>query len=595
MALSNDIKFYYSKQNTPVLDNSTRIVPAPLISISPEIYYSNDSVVGYTYNITLNGYANAIRDNERPTNDLTYEIDNVISHMDHIRDVFSYNGGNIYIQQGNNNAISVEGVTLKSINFNQSNNLWTQYSPFTIELECNEVNFSGCVPSGIIQACTGSFFHPPAQTQIYASTGLIDFAKYKIKSFNDSWTFDIDETIHNNYVTSTTGIYNNTFKISYTLSAVGKNVYVKDKIIPAWEQAKLFCQYRLYTQASGLFKNVLQQDTKEGDTNFINPKLEIKDLYTNIPISGTSGIFSLPEYRIYNESINCETSESDGSFSVTYNATAKKFDKNYSDSENAAFHTFTQNVNHIDNEERTTSINVEGTVTGLIPGGFIHPTGLAIARDHFTLPSSGNFILKENNSSSTYSNAKSSFLAYIKSNNSNDLSLAFKTLLDISNSGLNLVDNAGNFISGKPDPTSFVVDHNFSDGIINYTANYDTKNAITSKYGYSNITISRKYPITIFKEFVIPGRANGPIIQKLGTKENGKISITVEGVDLDNISSSSYLSPITDTLDVNSIAGLQDLINQSVTDDYIKTKSEYTKNAIDGSFVINLEFLCKKI
>lgn len=595
MAISNNITFYYTKQNAPILDNTTRIVPAPLIDISPEIYYSNDTPIGYTYNITINGYANAIRPNERPPADLTYEIDNVISHMDHIRDVFSYNGGNIYIQQGNQNAISIEGVTLKSIQFDQSSNLWTQYSPFTIELECNEVNFSGCVPSGIIKSCSGNFFQPPVQKEIYASTGLININNYKIKDFNDSWTFDIEEDINNNYITTTSGIYNNSFKVSYTLSATGKNVYTNGKFIPAWEQAKLFCQHRLYTQASGLFKNVLQHSTTENSTNFINPKLEIKDLYTNIAISGTSGLFCLPEYRIYNETINCETSEANGSFSVTYNALAKKLDSNYSDAENAAIHNFTKSVNHTDNPERAVSINVEGTVTGLVQGGFIHPTGIGIPKDNFILPASGNFIVKQNNSTTPYTNAKAAFLARIKSNSANDLSIPFKTLLDITKSGLSVVDNNGNFVAGQPDPTSFVVDHNFSDGTITYNASYDTKNTIASTYGYSNVSIVRQYPVPIFKEFVIPGRAAGPIIQKLGTNENGKISITIEGVDTDNINSQSYLNPINDSLNMDAINGLQDLVNSTITSDYIKTKSDYTKNPIDGSFVINLEFLCQKI
>ena len=51
---------YYCKQSeSPGSDH--RLAPAPTIVISPEIYYANDNVVGYTYNVTLNGYANALR------------------------------------------------------------------------------------------------------------------------------------------------------------------------------------------------------------------------------------------------------------------------------------------------------------------------------------------------------------------------------------------------------------------------------------------------------------------------------------------------------------------------------------------------------
>ena len=46
----NRSKMYYCAPGSSV-GGTTRLVPAPQISISPEIYYANDTVIGYTYNI----------------------------------------------------------------------------------------------------------------------------------------------------------------------------------------------------------------------------------------------------------------------------------------------------------------------------------------------------------------------------------------------------------------------------------------------------------------------------------------------------------------------------------------------------------------
>ncbi|NCA30619.1 MAG: hypothetical protein EBS93_07875, partial [Chitinophagia bacterium] len=73
------VEVYYCKQNESPLPEH-RIAPAPAISIVPEIYYVNDNVTGYTYNITLNGYANALR-KDLDSDSVAYGLSGVISHM----------------------------------------------------------------------------------------------------------------------------------------------------------------------------------------------------------------------------------------------------------------------------------------------------------------------------------------------------------------------------------------------------------------------------------------------------------------------------------------------------------------------------------
>jgi hypothetical protein len=104
------LEVYYCKQSESP-GSSHRIAPAPQISISPEIYYANDNVIGYTYNITLNGYANALR-KEINAGSTAYGLSGVIDHMGDLREIFNTNGGNLYVKQGSNELLVAKGATI---------------------------------------------------------------------------------------------------------------------------------------------------------------------------------------------------------------------------------------------------------------------------------------------------------------------------------------------------------------------------------------------------------------------------------------------------------------------------------------------------
>ena len=113
---STPIEVYYCKGNaSPV--SGDRIAPAPTITISPEIYYSNDKPNGYTYNITLNGYANALR-KELDAGSVDYGLEPTVDHIGDIRQIFNFNGGDLYIKQSNSTIIKAKGATIKNLEFN---------------------------------------------------------------------------------------------------------------------------------------------------------------------------------------------------------------------------------------------------------------------------------------------------------------------------------------------------------------------------------------------------------------------------------------------------------------------------------------------
>jgi len=191
----NVIVYYRTEAN--------RLAPAPTISISPEIYYSNDNPIGYTYNVTLNGYANALR-KELNAGSTDYGLEPVLDHMGDIRQIFDRNGGDLYITSSGNKIVA-KGATIKSITFNPSDNRWVNYAPYTVELEFNEVDFIGCSGNPPID-CSNSIFHQVANAKNICNN-LVNLTSHKKKAFSDKWTFTIDERIYNQY----DYIYNNAF------------------------------------------------------------------------------------------------------------------------------------------------------------------------------------------------------------------------------------------------------------------------------------------------------------------------------------------------------------------------------------------------
>ena len=247
---NSQLQVYYCKQ-TESPGPAHRIAPAPQILISPEIYYANDSVIGYTYAVTLNGYANSLR-KDLDSGSVDYGLAPTVDHIGHIREVFNTNGGNLYIKNGSQELLVAKGATVQKLEFKESDNRWVNYSPFTITIEFNEIDLKGCNQACAI-GCSSSIFHQINNAKI-TSDNLVDIKTYKLKEFKDKWTFTIDDKIYESF----NNVYNNILKVDYTVSATGKNFYQNDNLVPAWQQARLFVQDRLYKQVKSLINGQLQ-------------------------------------------------------------------------------------------------------------------------------------------------------------------------------------------------------------------------------------------------------------------------------------------------------------------------------------------------
>jgi hypothetical protein len=322
-----DIKIFYG----PV-DADHRLIPAPDISISTQINYANDTIIGYTYTINLTGVVTAldlrnVEDGDAYDEPEHYNTGAIADHMHKLRQILSQNGNILRILgSGENpaNILEASGGILRSLNFSESDNNWTHYARYEASIEFNTLYLAGNT-----EGCG----YPFISADSYASnaSGTVDISQFKIKSFQDSWsfTFDENEAYERNQLTDlyqNLSINNNSFNIEYSISATGKNHYVYDtensdssKLLPAWEQAKNFVQNRLYYQVTSLINGVL----KNSDTNVCSPLGSLSSM--NTP-GGSDGLLSSlgdSIYSIFNEQITCEASESEGTFSANYTATVK--------------------------------------------------------------------------------------------------------------------------------------------------------------------------------------------------------------------------------------------------------------------------------
>jgi len=597
------IKFYYGPE-AEVLE-SYRVVPAPQISINTQLSYANDTIIGYSYIISINGVISSLSQEyiESLEDDLIYEEESpssglltsenelvlidesetilyandpnsidqirnirpILFGIEYIRKLFSRNGSALTIRDDqNDNLLRAKGGILKSINFNTSSNQWTSSCPYAIELEFNELEI---LDETIL--CSDSLIDINSQT-----TNLVDITKYKIKNFSDTWNINAEDSIYNHIYGNSLDIVNSEISLSYSLSATGKNYFLEDQLSPAWIQAKNFVQERLYQQV----RNLASTLTRSGDT--CSASKTLSEIHTNDGDGLISGISS--DYSIYNETLSCNTSESEGTFSVQYNAILKRnYDSNYSSSN--VRHTLNKSISSaVNGNKNNITISVDGQVEGLCEGGLLQNFGT------FSFPQNGT-ILQTGSTSTKYTNANA-FLPKIITGD--DLKNEFKSALNITASELELQSGEGCEIDIKP--ANFSLTHNYMTGIISYTTEYSSDRACsqneTDGESVFKTSISVDEPVPIISELIVP---NGSyVIQDIGTYTAKKISVTSEG---------KKNRECCDTADINVF--LEEILNSDIEtlfpflefpdeEQFILTNKSFSYNILEGSYTVNLEYIC---
>jgi hypothetical protein len=504
MSYDPPVKLYYLPQNSNVAANeSYRLVPAPQISITPEIYYANNIAIGYTYNVTLEGYATSL-DLRNPSPSSSF--DNTLSSIQNIKNSFFIANGTLLITSNSGEVLKGTGGILKSIEFQESENNWVNYAPYVIQLEFNELLLGSC--SGVTP-----FSCSALPSGIVPSPQLVDMAKYKIKSFEDNWSINLDQNIYSVY----SGINNNYFNVEYTVSAVGKNYinYTNNNLLPSWEQAKNFVQDRLVKQINNLTLSCL--DT---NTDGCSGGKSLSSVFT--PGAGILDSINIgANYDVFNESVAVQASESDGSFSATYKALIKEL----GDAGNA-IHTFDVTKKISDNDSgKVISCNVQGSIQGLVKRGLIKGSSV------LSLPSSGVIIqhIGSGDNNSKYSQALNYYNSIGDSKKLNDNFVSQKLQINYSALGISGCSDP----SGVPPCTSFSLTHDYTQGILSYSIEYDSFNVLSRMSGVpiKSYSLSIEEPVPMIAEFIIPGRSGGPIVQLLDVETPRKYSLSVEGLE----------------------------------------------------------------
>lgn len=603
-----DIKIYYGN-----LLPENRLIPAPNISISINYEYSNDTIIGYSYIFSIDGTATALDlrnldyGDEYPSSPIL-NFGGVIDHIHKLRSILSNNGNILYIINSQDDSIILQarGGILKSFSFDESNNNWQHTASYSASLEFSNVDFMSSLDS-----CDNVFLDPTSFSN--DPSGAVDINNFKIKSFNDNWSFNFGENeafarvkhIDSGY---NLDMNNLSFDIEYSINAVGKHFYIyendKSKLLPAWEQAKNFVQYRLHSQVSNLLNNVLKNPYSSCSSS---------DGLDDIHIPGFTGLLSSlgdSTYKVFNEEISCEASESEGSFSATYSATVSTLLGNDLWSHPSSTHTVEKSIQTtIENGVVIKNISISGTIQGLIEGGLIRINQV------LQLPNKGSIRLLNNITENKYKNAKILLDKIYSEDDYNqgqgpcgkrDLKTFFKNALGITVDQLQTSneqpqaepcqdDPNSCIVPDPPHPSSFNLTHDYINGTITYKVDYNS-NSISCQNGsnnkFSQINISTNMPTKIFAEFNIPNSNSCPVIQELGTYTAKKVNVTITGNDSSCIGKPQEIN--FDTLINCGSCGSEEYlpVELPLGSDYILTQQQYTNNPIDGSFTLNLAYIC---
>lgn len=562
------LKLYYA---------DTLISPIPTITISQDNIYANDTIIGYIYTVSINGYIIPIIDNP-------YGLPEILASINNIQNLLSKNSNNLKITNTENNVTNdillLKGGILKDIDFPDSSNNWSRFAEYSATLEFNELiilNENITCNNGYIDSAS-------------ISTSLVDINKYKISDFNDGWTFstDTESSYAYSFKSDNTNngnidIVNNVINITYNISATGKTYFDDNKeLLPGWVQAKNFVQKRLYDQ----IKNLSSSLRLSGNEN-CNANLDLSTIHSAYSSGLIVGDKSLQNnntinnnYQIYNETIQCGVSESNGTFSLEYNAKLKR-NNNNNLSSNDTIHTFSKEITYNKTGGKlTSSININGTIEGLCPGGLIQSSG------NFNLPDKGNLIIGPSYKSKF--NSANNLLSKIFNINQNDLSTSFKNALNINHNELLLTNNCNNNII----PSSFSLTKNYMTGTINYSVEYDTdRNCSTINVDDTTVaktTIDIEWPVPIVTEFTIPG--GNFVLQDLNTVTAKRISVSIEGRSKKDICTN--LNTLLTQIAADPLIILPSTV---VLPNYVGstlTGRTLNYNPIDGSYNMTLSYIC---
>lgn len=598
---STAARMFYVKMDDSGSDPNHELVPSPNISLTIENFYANESIIGYTYNVTLTGYA-ASKQNRSQNHIPT--IDYVVGSVAKIQNIFDSvgNGGKLVIKSPNGGDMMVfKGARIKSINFAPSNNQWVRYSEYTIELEFNDAELYGCNFSST-KGCSSSLYDGGSNGTSTVHAQLVDHGAnaplgYKIKSFNDKWNIDLQDDIYDwakIHDIDNLELNSKRYNVQYNISAVGQHYWDDNgKLFPAWKQAKAFCQDRLVKQINGLYNNMAMHYAGE-ENQFCGSSEDVTTIHS---VTSPSIHQTIGPYYIYNETITYGPSESDGSFDISYSAIVKRNFGGGCVSHPQATHSL--NITYGGNKEYGKSQGKTATLSGSIQGLLKYGNNGSIIwpnAEGFRIPDSPNTMLFHPKTPDTrykWNVAKELLDKFLDEGTGE---ITCKALAEVVTQYLQ--SDCYNRYPGEPCsddgdtefdpltliPNNFTVAHNYGQGSIDYTVEFSTESK-----SRCNVTITIEEPVPLTAEFTIPGV--GIYYQLLGGSTAKKWTINAEGTSTlcQQCTGGSNLN-ICDS-DIPGIENCNNFVPPN-NGDYLMISNQKTYNPVDGSFSYNATYVC---
>lgn len=214
--------------------NNARIIPAPIFTFNKEYQTSQDGTkIGTLFTYSINGYLLSFNGSPDASGNFytgslynpdgraepTYleslneynSVASIFRKQEALRELFSEDGHSLEFQAFDGSPAIKCNPRIKSINFNEG--VWFNKCEYSIQLESDVVYING---------------------QIYGEDDYTD----KISEASESWSIETVE--------DSDADYQQTYRLTHTISATGKRFYDKDESLEkeAWEQAKSFCLSR---------------------------------------------------------------------------------------------------------------------------------------------------------------------------------------------------------------------------------------------------------------------------------------------------------------------------------------------------------------
>lgn len=535
-------RMFYQEVSRPdtQFDPDRELVPSPNINITLENFYSNESIIGYTYNVTLTGKASSKQDRGQHHGSHINYVVGSIAKLQNILDVVG-NGGKLIIKSPvlePKVLMKFKGGRIKSFDVSPTDNNWVEYADYTIQLEFNDAEFFGC-NYGFQKGCNATLYEggagvsgiDPGSSTIHEK--LVDHKKFKIKAFNDNWNIDLQDEIYDwAKLDNSLEVNNKRYNVQYTISATGQHYWDDDgKLFPAWKQAKAFCQDRLYKQINALYTNMAM--------HYDGPELEPCGSSENLTTIHDRAVPSIHTtigtMNIFDEKITFGPSESDGTFSVTYSAIVKKAKETCITSADTI-----HNINitragsyTCDSVKPTKTATLSGTIQGLLrygdQGSIIWPN-----QEGFRIPDQPGqivFLPPKGDVKHKWKNAKALLDRFIDDCDGklicSELCSIVTKCLGAPDPSEDECDDQKQCLASCSRPSNFTITHNYNQGTIDYSLEFNYDSNSTQQNRKCNITISVEEPVPLTAEFTIPGK--GVYYQPLGGCTPRKWTINADG------------------------------------------------------------------